>query len=59
MIPVSPGISILIATGDTEMLRGINLFALQVQQGLGRAPHAGELIVFRGRRGDLGQDPVA
>ncbi|RYJ00346.1 MAG: transposase, partial [Acetobacteraceae bacterium] len=27
--------------------------ALQVQQALGRDPHAGDLYVFRGRRGDL------
>ena len=27
--------------------------ALQVQQGLGRDPHAGDLYVFRGARGDL------
>jgi transposase len=27
--------------------------ALQVQEGLGRDPHAGDLYVFRGKRGDL------
>ncbi|MDQ2804960.1 MAG: IS66 family insertion sequence element accessory protein TnpB, partial [Pseudomonadota bacterium] len=27
--------------------------ALQVQQALHRDPHAGDLYVFRGRRGDL------
>jgi transposase len=27
--------------------------ALQVQETLGRDPHAGDLFVFRGRRGDL------
>jgi transposase len=27
--------------------------ALQVQEGLGRNPHAGDLYIFRGRRGDL------
>jgi len=26
---------------------------MQVQQGFGRNPHAGDLYVFRGRRGDL------
>ena len=35
------------------MRRGMNTLALQVQQELGRDPHAGDLYVFRGRRGDL------
>lgn len=35
------------------MRRGMNGLALQVQQQLGRDPHAGDLFVFRGRRGDL------
>ena len=37
----------------TDMRRGMNGLALQVQEGLGRDPHAGDLFVFRGRRGDL------
>jgi transposase len=35
------------------MRRGMNGLALQVQQELGRDPHAGDLYVFRGRRGDM------
>jgi transposase len=35
------------------MRRGMNGLALQVQQSLQRDPHAGDLYVFRGRRGDL------
>ena len=35
------------------MRRGMNTLALQVQEGLGRDPHAGEIFCFRGRRGDL------
>ena len=35
------------------MRRGMNELALQVQEGLKRDPHAGDLFVFRGRRGDL------
>lgn len=35
------------------MRRGMNTLALQVQEGLGRDPCAGELFWFRGRRGDL------
>lgn len=31
----------------------MNGLALQVQQTLGRDPHAGDLYVFRGKRGDL------
>ncbi len=31
----------------------MNGLALQVQEGLKRDPHAGDLFVFRGRRGDL------
>ena len=31
----------------------MNTLALQVQQGLGRDPHAGEIFCFRGRKGDL------
>jgi transposase len=32
------------------MRRGMNGLALQVQEGLHRDPHAGDLFVFRGRR---------
>ena len=35
------------------MRRGMNSLAIQVQQGLGRDPHAGDLYVFRGKRGHL------
>jgi transposase len=35
------------------MRRGMNGLALQVQEALGRDPHAGDLYVFRGKRGDL------
>ena len=35
------------------MRRGMNTLALQVQEALDRDPHAGDLFVFRGRRGDL------
>ena len=35
------------------MRRGMNGLALQVQQALQRDPHAGDLYVFRGKRGDL------
>jgi transposase len=35
----------------TDMRRGMNGLALQVQQSLSRDPHAGDLYVFRGKRG--------
>src|SRR3712207_3872347 len=35
------------------MPRGKNSLAPQVQQALGRDPYAGDLYVFRGRRGEL------
>ena len=42
-----------LAAGVTDMRRGMNGLALQVQQGLRRDPHAGDVYVFRGKRGDL------
>jgi transposase len=42
-----------LAAGHTDMRRGMNGLALQVQEALARDPHAGDLYVFRGRRGDL------
>jgi transposase len=53
MIPVPTGVRVWIATGHTDMRRGMNRLALQVQEGLKRDPHAGDLYVFRGKRGDL------
>jgi transposase len=41
-----------LATGVTDMRRGMNSLTLQVQEKLGCDPHAGDLYVFRGRRGD-------
>ena len=53
MIPVPGGVRVWLAGGVTDMRRGMNTLALQVQEGLGRDPHAGDLYVFRGRKGDL------
>lgn len=53
MIPIRSGVRVWIATGHTDMRRGMNGLALQIQEGLKRDPHAGDLFVFRGRRGDL------
>jgi transposase len=53
MIPVPPGVRVWITTGYTDMRRGVNGLALQVQEGLKRDPHADDLYIFRGRRGNL------
>jgi transposase len=53
MIPVPSGVRVWLATGATDMRRGMNGLTLQVQEAMGRDPHGGDLYVFRGRRGDL------
>ena len=53
MIPVPSDARVWLATGVTDMRKGMNSLSLQVQEVLGRDPHAGDLFVFRGRRGDL------
>jgi len=53
MIPVPSTVRVWLAVGRTDMRRGMNGLSLQVQQTLHRDPHAGDLFVFRGRRGDL------
>lgn len=53
MIPVPSGVRIWIATGHTDMRRGMQGLALQVQEGLGRDPFAGDIYLFRGRSGSL------
>jgi transposase len=53
MIPVSSGVRVWLAVGHTDMRRGMNSLAIQVQQVLKRDPHAGDLYVFRGKRGQL------
>ena len=53
MIPVPSNVRVWLAVGRTDMRRGMNGLALQVQEALRRDPHAGDLFVFRGARGDL------
>jgi transposase len=53
MIPVPANVRIWIATGHTDMRRGMTGLALQVQEVLKRDPHTGDLYLFRGKRGDL------
>jgi transposase len=40
VIPVPSGVRVWLAAGHTDMRRGMNGLALQVQQALGRDPHA-------------------
>jgi transposase len=52
IIPIPGDIKVWLATGQTDMRKGMNSLALQVQENLGRNPHAGDLFVFRGKRAD-------
>src|ERR1700677_3964407 len=53
VIPISSGVRVWIATGHTDMRRGMNSLALLVQEAFTRDPHGGDLYVFRGRSGKL------
>jgi IS66 Orf2 like protein len=53
MISVASGVRVWIATGHTDMRRGMNTLALQVQEALKRDPHGGDLYGFRGKSGKL------
>nr|WP_272884930.1 IS66 family insertion sequence element accessory protein TnpB [Candidatus Rhodoblastus alkanivorans] len=50
---MSSDVRVWLATGHTDMRKGFNSLALQVQETLKRNPHNGNLFCFRGRRGDL------
>ena len=53
MIPIPNGARVWLAAGHTDMRKGFDGLALQVQETLRRDPHGGHLFVFRGRRGGL------
>lgn len=53
MIPLLTGVRVWIATGHTDMRKGMLGLALLVQEHLKWDPHAGDLYVFRGRGGGL------
>ena len=53
MIPLPAGVRVFLATGHTDMRRGMNSLALLIQQILKRDPHCGDLYVFRGKNGKL------
>jgi hypothetical protein len=50
MIPLPTGVRVWIAAGHTDMRRGMQSLALQVQEGLKRDPHAGDLYFSRTQR---------
>jgi transposase len=52
VIPLPSGTRVRLATGHTDMRRGMNGLALQVQETLRRDPYGGHVFVFRGKRGD-------
>jgi transposase len=50
---MASGARVWLASGHTDMRRGMRGLALQVQEGLGRDPFAGDIYLFRGRSGSL------
>jgi transposase len=52
MIAVSPGVRILLATRPVDFRKGMGGLAALVQQALRADPFAGEIFIFRPRRGD-------
>lgn len=53
MLTLPAGMRIYIACGVTDMRRGFDSLAAQVQAVLNLDPFGGALFLFRGRRGDL------
>jgi transposase len=57
MLPAS-SVRVWLAAGTTDMRRGMNGLALQVQQSLNRDPHAGDVYVSAAAEQSL-EDPFA
>jgi transposase len=53
MIALPSGTHIWLASGVTDMRRGMHGLAAVVQTALAENPFSGHVFVFRGRRGDL------
>ena len=53
MIGPAGNVRVYIACGVTDMRRGFDTLAAQVQTMLRFDPHNGALYAFRGRRGDM------
>ena len=52
MITLAAGARIWLVAGVTDMRKGFDGLAAQVQSALSENPFGGQLFVFRGRRGD-------
>ena len=53
MLGLPPGTRVFLACGVTDMRKGFDGLAAQVQTVLAQDPHGGALFCFRGRRGGL------
>ena len=53
MIPVPTTTKIWLVAGPTDMRKGFNTLAAQVEKQVGLDPYSGHLFLFRGRKGDL------
>ena len=53
MIALPPNVHVWLACGHTDLRRGFDGLASLAQNHLSKDPFSGQLLVFRGRRGDL------
>ena len=53
MIGLPAGVRVFLACGATDMRKGMDGLAVQVQEILRQDPFSGHVFVFRGKRGDL------
>jgi transposase len=53
MIPLPSGVRIWVATGHTDMRKGMAGLSLLIQEHFKRDPFAGDVYLFRGRSGSL------
>ena len=53
MIGLPSGTRVYIACGVTDMRRGFDGLAAQVEAALQLAPYGGAIFIFRGKRGDM------
>ena len=52
MIPVPPGVRVLIATRPVDFRKGADSLAALTKETLGQDPFSGAVLVFRSRRAD-------
>lgn len=52
MIPVPPGLRVLVATKPVDFRKGADSLAALAKETLAQDPFSGALLVFRGRRAD-------